>query len=298
MSSCFSGAFADVLFTAADPTRGAAPELRCGLFASTWDRPSSGCDPDPDARRGGYGAQLLRALAGQRADGAAIDAATLDLDHDGHVSLLEAHTHARAAAAGFDVPTTTSERWLRHVATSAGWPVPLVGADTAPSAPVALPEEDAVIAALGPRLEAAGELAVGARIAALQRDLAALDQALAAASEAEADAADRIAAETLARWPVLDDPWHPDYAATLATEREAIEGWFKAHADYHAYLAAKDATDRASARRDEALLTLGPWLTLQRAHETRRLAAHLAARGGPERTTFDALRACERGLAP
>ena len=298
MTSCFSGAFADVLFTSADPTRGAATDLRCGLFASTWDRPSSGCDPDPAGRRLGYGALLLRALAGRGVDGAPLDAATLDLDHDGRVSLLEAHTHARTAATGFDVPTTTSERWLRHVATSGGWAVPLVGADTAPSAPVTLPEEDAVIAALGPRLEATDELAVSARVAELQRDLAELDQAIASASEAEAEAADRIAAETLARWPVLDDPWHPDYAATLATERPAIEGWFKAHADYHAYVAAKDATDRASARRDDVQLALGPWLTLQRAHETRRLAGHLAARGGAELTTFNALRACERGLAP
>ena len=299
MTSCFSGAFADVLFTAADPTRGPAAHLRCGLFAAPWDRPSSGCDPDPDRRlRAGYGFQLLHALAGEDTAGTPLDPTLLDLDHDGRITLLEAHTRARIAGAGFDVPTTTSERWLRHVAAARGWPVPRGGADHAKHLAVELPEEDAVITALGVRLGATDEPTAAARVATLKQRLAAHDAMVTAASDAEAEAGDKIAAAALARWPVLDDPWHPDYAATLATERDAITTWFETAADYHAYLAARDAVDAASDQRDAVLLELAPWLSLQRAFETRRLAGHLAARGGPEWDTFLALRGCERGAAP
>jgi len=297
LTSCFSGAFADALFVAGDPDKSAAAPLRCGFFAAPWDRPSSGCDPDPDGRRSGYGVQLLRALAGVDPAGEPTELALLDLDHDGHVSLLEAHTRARVIAPGFDVPTTTSERWLRVVAAEQGWPVPLAGDDPAPSAPPDLPEEDAVIAALSRRLAVADEAAVAAHVAEQRAGLAELDAEVLRASEAEAVAGDRIAAATLARWPVLDDPWHPDYAATLATERAAIEDWFQVHADYHGYLAAREATGRAADRRDTVVLTLSPWLTLQRAFETRRLAGHLQHLGGEALATFEALRACERGRA-
>ena len=65
MSSCFSGGFAEIAFADADPGQGGAVGERCGLFASTWDREASGCDPDPDRRaQQGYALYFWNALKG------------------------------------------------------------------------------------------------------------------------------------------------------------------------------------------------------------------------------------------
>src|SRR4029453_14151341 len=94
----------------ANPPGGAAPGNRCGFFASTWDRPANGCDPDPErGRQEGYSLHFLEAPRGQDRAGAPV--AGLDLDGDGKVSLLEAHTRARIASRSLDVPPPTSERW-------------------------------------------------------------------------------------------------------------------------------------------------------------------------------------------
>ena len=133
MTSCFSGGFAELAFVGADGTRRAAAVGRCGLFATTATREASGCDPNPDrAAQEGYGLHFLHALHGRDRTGAP---AAIDLDGDGKVSLLEAHARARSASAGIDVPTTTSEAWLRAAARRRG-PAGQVGQ-------VALPEEDA-----------------------------------------------------------------------------------------------------------------------------------------------------------
>ena len=288
VTSCFSGAFADVLFAAADPEGSAASPIRCGLFAAPWDRPSSGCDPNPDRRaRDGYAAHFLAALAGEDPAGHPLPLAALDLDADGRVSPLEAHTQARIASGGFDVPTTTSERWLRHAQPSRRAP------RSAATPAAELPEEAAVVAALGARLAAPEEVHAVRGLSALVARLPALDAALAAAADAEAVAANTAAAAVLARWPVLDDPWHPDFVPTLATARGALERFLTASPEYAAYRAARDAHDEVAQARDALLLEVGPWLTLARAHETLRLAQALARRGGRAWETFRALRACE-----
>src|SRR4029077_2773259 len=100
---------------------GPAGSVRCGLFASTWDREASGCDPDPDRReQESYPLHFLHALRAEDRDGHPLNRDDLDLDHDGTISLLEAHTRARIMDASIDVPTTTSERWLRGVAPASG----------------------------------------------------------------------------------------------------------------------------------------------------------------------------------
>src|SRR5690606_29793376 len=55
---------------------------------------------------------FLHALRGLDRDGHALPRA--DLDGDGAVSLLEAHAHARVLGSSIDVPTLTSERFLRY----------------------------------------------------------------------------------------------------------------------------------------------------------------------------------------
>ncbi|MEZ4428586.1 MAG: hypothetical protein R3A51_12970, partial [Nannocystaceae bacterium] len=212
MTTCFSGGFGELAFAAADPARGLPDAPRCGLFATTWDLEASGCDPDPDRRaQEGYGLHFLNALAGRDRDGAPVELGALDLDGDGQISPLEAHARTRVAARGFGVPTTTSERWLRQHAPAAG-----------PERDVALPEEEAVIAALSRELGEGDEAAALAALEELEGAIATTERLLEQASAREEERYRQAAAGLLHRWPVLDDPWHPDFEDELVRGREAI----------------------------------------------------------------------------
>ena len=288
VTSCFSGGFAELAFRSGDPAAGPALRDRCGLFATTWDLEASGCDPDPDRRRQeGYGIHFLNALRRRDRDGHALAADAVDYDGDGKVSLLEAHTRVRIASAAADIPTTTSERWLRHIGLVRG-----------PESPVALPEEDAVVAALTKQLELQGRLAdVPALFAEAQAAVANAQRDLEASRAREDEEFYRFSAAALARWPVIDDPWHPDFAATLSTHRAAIEAFVEDGAPlYAAFLAARAAVDRLDTFVQRLRLRAAPLERLLRAMDTRRLAGRLKARGGAEWDHYLRLLACERAV--
>ncbi len=282
MTTCFSGGFAELVFVDADAARRRAARGRCGLFAATAEREASGCDPNPDrAAQEGYGLHFLNALAGRDRAG---QPAAIDLDGDGRVSLLEAHARARSASAGIDVPTTTSERWLRAVPGLHG------RAKELPQL-----EDDAVISALAGELGVAGgEVEVKTILEQVQKDMLEVTGRIDQAVQAE-DAAYRLAAaELLARWPVLDDPWHPDFAATLAREREAIAGRMAGSEALAGYRAARDRGDAARGELGVMMARSAKLERLVRALETRRLAGRLKARGGADWAVYEELLACER----
>jgi hypothetical protein len=286
-TSCFSGGFAEIAFAGADAQRGApAATPRCGLFAATWDLEASGCDPNPSRRaQEGYGLHFFHALAGQDREGRALPPRVLDLDGDGRVSLLEAHTRVRVTSTAADVPTTTSERWLRHVAPSSG-----------PRRPLPLPEEDAVVTAMAKRVELTGkEDTAAARLSAIEADVAAAEDALATMHDREQRAYARIAGLLLARWPVLDDPWHPEHAATLERHGDDVARFLRESAELAAWEEARDEANAGEQRVHEIERKAAPYRRLVRAIETRDLAARLHARGGPAWAHYRALLDCERG---
>lgn len=282
MTTCFSGGFAELAFVDADAGKRRPARGRCGLFAATAEREASGCDPNPDrAAQEGYGLHFLNALAGRDRAG---QPAAVDLDGDGRVSLLEAHARARSVGAGIDVPTTTSERWLRAVPGLRGR-----------SAAIELREEEAVIAALTAELGLVGRAEQAAdELRQVEAQLLAVSARIDEATQAEDAAYRATAAELLARWPVLDDPWHPDFAATLAGERAAIAGWLATSASYAGYRAARGEGDGARAELAVEMARSAKLERLARALETRTLAGRLKARGGPDWAVYEQLLACER----
>jgi hypothetical protein len=188
------------------------------------------------------------------------------------------------ASEGPDVPTTTSERWLRARA-------PARGREIA----VAVPEDDAVIAALGDRLGLRGhEDDARDRLAAIERRIADDDAALTRANAAHDEAFRVAAAELLARWPVLDDPWHPDFAAVFRRDREAMGEHLRSSQSYASYLATRDEAARIEGRLADLAVEAAPFERLVRALDNRTLARRLAAAGGPSFTTWQRLRTCER----
>jgi hypothetical protein len=284
VTSCFGGGFAETVFRGADPERGIAVG-RCGFFATTPDLPATGCDPNPDRQaQEGYALRFFQALAGRDRDGKPLPRETLDLDGDGRVSLAEAHAHARVALRSVDVPTTTSERWLRHVAPKSG-----------PRRAVPLVEEHAVARALARRTGLPEELeavrrALAAREAAAEQARQRVEEGYAAEDETALDAI----GELLARWPVLDDPWHPDFLELLRCRRAAIEAHLRASPAYADYLEARDAVDSAEVKYWELRRRAAPVERLARALENIVLAERLRARGGPAWESYAALLACER----
>ena len=64
---------------------------RCGLFAGTWDRQTSGCDANPDRKaQESYGLHFIHALSRTERTGAPLADALIDFDHDGVVGLAYA----------------------------------------------------------------------------------------------------------------------------------------------------------------------------------------------------------------
>jgi hypothetical protein len=104
------------------------------------------------------------------------------------------------------------------------------------------------------------------------------------------------AADLLARWPLLDDPWHPDHARVLARDRAAILEHLERSDGYANWLAAREDVDRLSAQSWELRERAAPYERLTRALDNKQLAARLAARGGEAWATFERILACERGV--
>lgn len=287
VTSCFSGGLGEIAFEAADRTRGASAQDRCGLFATSWDEEASGCDPDPErAHHDGFGVHFLLALRGHARDGAD-RRDTIDLDDDGAIGLYEALTHARIASRSIDIPTTTSEIYLRVVA-------PPVGDLATPAAePVVLPEQEAVVDALLAAMGLAGRGELDARLDETRARKAEHDVALSEVS-AETDARYfALAAEMLSRWPVLDDPFHPDFVSTIERERGAIERYLATSPTVQRYVEADDELSAMGSVDLAMRLELSLLRRLEQAYETIELATRLRAQGGPEWERYQALRACE-----
>ena len=295
VTTCFGGSFAELAFSGPGKDKRATTADRCGLFATTGDLPADGCDPNPNRRaQEGYGIHFINALRSRDRDGRSLLQQVIDVDGDGRVSLLEAHARARIASKSANVPTTTSEHYLRSVAPASG-----------PSASVDLPEERAVVTALVARLglnrkatprlsslreRVASELAVIEGKHRLASALAEKDKRV------EYQSYRRATGELLAKWPVLDDPWHPDYAGVLSEHRAAIASHLETSRSHEAYRA---AVAKVVASEDEvwALRTsAAPWENLLRAIDTQILAGRLKARGGPDWARYQTFLRCERSI--
>jgi hypothetical protein len=285
-ASCFSGGFAELAFEQADARRGAARAPRCGLFAGTWDRETSGCDPDPDRKRQeGYSLHFLHALRRQDRDGKPLPQDRIDFDGDGRISLLEAHARAGIAGRSIDVPTTTSERYLRAVQRTRAAPEPAL-----------LPELHALVQQLGAQLGMGDERAARARAQLLRAELDEID---AAYDELEAEQTARhgeLSARLLGRYPVLDDPYHPEFAATLARERAAIERALDDWPEAQRHAAVQRELSALSARYDALDVEEAQLTRLLLAYETEGLAAGLRRKGGVGLRHYQALLTCERSV--
>lgn len=282
MTSCFSGGFADILFVGGESEKGLALQTRCGVFASPWDLEAGGCDPDPvRGNHEGFGIHFLNALSGVDRDGAKI---AVDSNGDGAVSLLEAYTQARVASRSLDVPTSTSERYLRHK---------LEGSLPDNKSLLSFPEEERVTTEL---LSVVGKKSieeVGQEYTLLQLKFSALqDQAEATAAE-ETALYREVAGQIFSKWPALSDPWHPDFRDTLEKNRAEIINFIDNDPSYKNYIIASQKNIKAANEAAEIQVQSAPLERIMRAQETMRLAAQLKANDAESWKVFEDIRACE-----
>lgn len=289
ITACFGGGFADLLFTGGDASSALRTQDHCGLFAAPADDEASGCDPNPDRRaQESYAIHFLHALEGKdRAQKPR--SADIDIDGDGQISLLEAHTFARIESRSFDIPTTTSERYLRHTLKS--------DAD-APNDALAAPEEVRVIRALGSELELDGEPVARKKLLELEDIFEDAGKQVDEAQKLEDDAFYALRIALLERYPLLEHPWEARTSALLSRESDAI---LKLLSESELALALKNAQgelDEAVVQHDAVRVARARVLRLVRAYETLRLASVLYKRGGAAKEHYDRLRRCERWTPP
>lgn len=285
VTGCYSGGFSEIIFRGGQGKNGPALEIRCGLFASTADRVSSGCDPNPIRRQHeGYIPHFVRALQGKDRNDQPLAEEAIDFDGDGRISLLDAHTRVRIASGSLDVPTTTSERWLRAVSKAVDTPGEL-GQD---------PHEEAVIRALTQvSLLPKDPIHVRDLAKSVREKIRLAETALAESDEAEAMAFRKAASDLLNRWPVLNDPWHPDFPALFASERNQIQSHLTLSPSYQAYLAVYALRDQRAMTLERFFLQSAKLFRLERAQENLMAMRRLEKLKPEERKIFEQLRACE-----
>lgn len=289
LTACYGGGFAELIFVGADESRGLRGDDHCGLFAAPADDEASGCDPNPD-RRGqeSYTIHFLHALEGKDRLGKS-RSADIDVDHDGQVGLLEAHTWARIESRSFDIPTTTSERFVRHV---------LKADSKAELNPLAAPEEVSVIRALGSELDLDDEAAARAKLEELDNIM---DDAGKLVDEAQKESDDSFYALRIAlleRWPLLEHSYETRTSVMLGREGPEILALLNDSELASAHRLAERELGDALAQHDTVRIARARVLRLVRAFETLRLASALYKKGGSAKEQYDRLRRCERWSPP
>lgn len=275
LGQCHSGAFADLMYTGADPRNGLATPTRCVLAAVPADREAAGCTSDlghPDARA--YLAVFAEALLNKSAD----------VDGDGRVALDEAHAYAVLHDSTIDLPVTSSQVWLERQRR-----LPELAKVRAKDLVGARPVEQRVLSGLAP--EGAKEPAQVARaLAELRAEEERLDRAHEDALQEEAAVRRRVSDRLLAEWPELTNPFHPTARALLNEQAEALRARIAADPE----LAELKAKAKASATAEDRALAVGRRRARLERYEA--TARHVAARArlsrGP-RATLERLYGCE-----
>jgi hypothetical protein len=284
ITSCYGGGFADLVYRGAEAEREVREVVHCGLFAAPWDEEASGCDPNPDRRtHESYALHFLQALSSRDRTGKQVSG--IDLDGDERISLLEAHSWARIHARSFDMPTTTSERYLREI----------VDPKQARQARPEFDREEArVVSALGQALELDTADETEKQLSELEGILSDVASSVAEAQHAEEDAYYALRISLLERWPLLDHPWEARTRALLKTDGSMIRRVLEESDAASVYAHATREFEQLLAQQDQARVARARVSRLARAYETARLVGELKARGGAGFQTYQALRACER----
>jgi hypothetical protein len=103
-----------------------------------------------------------------------------------------------------------------------------------------------------------------------------------------------LAGVLLARWPYLNDPWHPRFAEQVINERASIEEFLANSPVYRSYLDAVRSSIDAELAIWVLRIKMAPLENLGRSLLTQILAGRLKAKGGGQWRSYRKLLTCER----
>ncbi|MGL4460814.1 MAG: hypothetical protein ACRC1K_01585 [Planctomycetia bacterium] len=303
MVQCYAGCFANVLFVDADPAKGLAPHRRAGFFATIESREAAGCTPDvlrDDYQE--YSTYFWAAAGGRNRAGRKVKAE--DVDGDGRIDFREAHAHVLTNAPTIDVPSRTSDVFLRTFSSLDKTNRRLIEADRYYSRLAALadPVDRAAMDALSKELRLSGENRV--HDAARRSDQTQYDRQ-AATEEADRKederrkAGGKIAAALKRRWPTVSQPWHPTTRKLLTADAAAVTAAVKKHPAYAEWT---KLGEEVAALDDDADRLEKEWAKLQRlvyVAETAALAKNLETEADEEIVArYHVLVELEKGALP
>lgn len=111
---CHSGAFTNLMYQGQSYKNRLTQTNICGFTAQRQDLGSEGCTPSIETKSyRDYSSYLFSAVNGKTIDGAPLSADP-DMNHDGSVSLREAHLYALTHAFSVDYSRATSEDYLEN----------------------------------------------------------------------------------------------------------------------------------------------------------------------------------------
>ncbi|QDU77533.1 hypothetical protein Pan97_46040 [Bremerella volcania] len=251
MVQCYSGGFGNLIFKGGDPDKGLADHRRCGFFSTVPDRVAAGCTPNVDqAEYREYSSYFWEALSGVSRIGESIEKP--DFDQDGVTTLLEAHAYTVLHADTIDIPTRTSDFFLREYSTLQGendlatihTPIDqlMAGADAS---------EQAVIEGLSGRFEFS-EVDRGKQVEEAIRDKKGTKRKVdgdVRRQLGEINGLKQKIRESLEKkWPVITNPWHPQTMVLLTEEPDYLRSNILEHEEYPSL---KKATTKLEELRQE-----------------------------------------------
>jgi hypothetical protein len=116
MVQCYSGSFANLLFEEGDPNGPTTQRDIAGFFATVRERVAAGCTPElNEAEYHDFTSYFFAAMAGVDRVGRTVRGA--DYNRDGRVGMDEAYCYTLIHNISMDVPTCTSDLFLRRFMT-------------------------------------------------------------------------------------------------------------------------------------------------------------------------------------
>jgi hypothetical protein len=225
MVQCHAGGFADVIFNGGRAGPRLSSARRCGFFATTPDRNAAGCTADTseeDYRD--YSTYFFAALDGKTRTGATV--APPDYDHDGRVSLAEAHAYTVLNADTIDLPLTSSDVFLRQFSRTRGEGFLTADSSFESLLSHASPSQKATLEGLARQLS----LRPGSEVASARQfaDRFASDKKDSEKQRTQrwTDAdnlAKGITRRLTRRWPELASPWNPSVPQLLKDQGAEIQ---------------------------------------------------------------------------
>jgi hypothetical protein len=309
MVQCHSGGFGGVLFPGGDVGPVLAEQVRAGFFATWSDRLAAGCTADTrEDDYKDYTTYFFAALAGHTRAGRPLPPQTADYDHDGRVSLAEAHAYVLLTSDTIDIPLCTSDVLLRQFSKTKDERVKdLVTAspDFAALLDRATPERRAVLEGLAKQLDLRGDDKVAAArtlAESIDRQRKQLEQPRRGGRFSGAPNPNRerdllrnqIRARVLSRWPELATAYHPAAISALTTQADEIVQAIESHPAFKRWDALVQESD---ARADKSFDLERRWVKCQRflyTADTVALEANLEMFAGKlVQTRYQSIRAAE-----